>query len=187
MKTRAILNRNQAESREPAWYCVRSQRKHEHIAAAHLRMLERVTVFCPRIRFKRATRQGLVWVTEATFPGYLFVHFELEEMHRQVRYAHGVTGIVRFGERYPTIEDGILAQLRNHVDAGELKEVNYEISQGDRVKIVEGPLHGLEAVVMQVLPAKERVRILMDFLGRKLEAEVEHSRVLPQVDHPLAA
>jgi len=73
------------------------------------------------------------------------------------------------------------------VDAGELKEVNYEISQGDRVKIVEGPLHGLEAVVMQVLPAKERVRILMDFLGRKLEAEVEHSRVLPQVDHPLAA
>src|SRR6202008_1357728 len=97
MERNATPYRNRAESTEPAWYCLRSQPKHEHIAAAHLRMLEHVTVFCPRIRFKRKTRQGPAWVTEAMFPGYLFALFELAEMHRQVRYAHGVSGIVQFG------------------------------------------------------------------------------------------
>ena len=187
METTDTGHWNRPISAETAWYCLRSQPKHEHIAAAHLRILEGVTVFCPRIRFKRPTRQGLAWVTEAMFPGYLFARFELAEMHRQVRYAHGVSGIVRFADRYPTIEEGALAQLRDHTGVTEIKELSYELSQGDRVKIVNGTFTGLEAVVTQVLPAKERVKLLMDFLGRKIEAEVERSNVLPQVGHALAA
>jgi hypothetical protein len=46
---------------------------------------------------------------------------------------------------------------------------------------------GLEAVVTQVVPARERVKILMDFLGRKVEAELEHDSVLLKVEHPLVA
>jgi transcriptional antiterminator RfaH len=179
--------RKQEEIAKPAWYCLRSQPKHEHIAAAHLRILEGVTVFCPRIRFKRVTRQGSVWVTEAMFPGYLFARFELLEMHRQIRYAHGVSGIVRFADRYPTIDEAALEQLQTHAGHSEVKELSYQLSQGDGVRIVEGAFAGLEAVVVRVLPAKERVRILMDFLGRKIEAEVEHASVLRQVVHPLAA
>jgi transcriptional antiterminator RfaH len=187
MERTTTRNTNQTDSAEPAWYCLRSQPKREHIAAAHLRMLEGVTVFCPRIRFKRATRQGLVWVTEAMFPGYLFARFELSEMHRQVQYAHGVSGIVRFADRYPAIEEEALAQLRDHTGIAEVKELNYGLSQGDQVKIVQGVFAGLEAVVTQVLSAKERVKVLMDFLGRQMEAEVERSSVLRQAVHPLAA
>ena len=172
---------------EPAWYCVRSQYKHEHIAGAHLRMLDGVIVFCPRIRFKRASRRGVVWVTEGMFPGYLFARFGLSEMHRQVRYTHGVICIVRFGDRYATVEDEALAPLRDHTDFAEVKEMNFELSQGDRVKITEGAFVGLEAVITLVLPAKERVKVLMEFLGRNVEAEVEQANVLPQVVHPLAA
>jgi transcriptional antiterminator RfaH len=187
MERTATSDRSRMERTELAWYCLRSQPKHEHIAAAHLRILERVTVFCPQIRFKRATRQGLVSITEAIFPGYLFARFELAEMQRQVRYAYGVSGIVQFGGRYPTIEDRVLAQLREYSGAAEIKELNYELSQGDQVKVVEGVFVGLEALVTQVMPAKERVKILMDFLGRKVEAEVGHASVLLEMAHPLAA
>jgi transcriptional antiterminator RfaH len=193
MHTRIAMERtvtphsNQTDSAESAWYCLRSQPKHEHIAAAHLRIVAGVTVFCPRIRFKRATRRGLVWVTEAMFPGYLFACFELARMHLQVRYAHGVSGIVRFADRYPTIEEAALAQLRDHTGTTDVKEMSYDLSQGDEVKIVNGIFVGLEAVVTQVLPAKERVKVLMDFLGRQIEAEVERSSVLQEVEHPLAA
>ena len=172
---------------KPSWYCLRSQPKHEHIAGTHLCSLDRVTVFCPRVRFKRTTRRGLVWVTEAMFPGYLFAQFELGKKHLQVSYAQGVRSIVRFGDRYPTIEDEVLAPLRDLTGVTEVKELNNEISQGDQVKIAEGVFFGLEAVVTQVLPAKERVKVLMDFLGRKMEAEVKRSSVLVQVAHPLAA
>jgi transcriptional antiterminator RfaH len=187
MDRTATPHRSQTDSPEPAWYCLRSQPKHEHIAAAHLRLLEDVAVFCPRLRFKRSTRKGLVSVTEAMFPGYLFARFELAEMHRRVRYAHGVSGIVRFADRYPTIEEEALAQLRDHTGTGEVKELIYDLSEGDQVQIVEGAFVGLEAVVTQVLSAKERVKVLMDFLGRKMEAEVQRSSVLRQVAHPLAA
>jgi transcription antitermination factor NusG len=39
---------------------------------------------------------------------------------------------------------------------------------------------GLEAVVTQILPVRERVKILMDFLGRKVEAEVDCASLLWQ-------
>jgi transcriptional antiterminator RfaH len=187
MERTTTQHRTLTDSVDSAWYCLRSQPKHEHIAAAHLRLLQGITVFCPRIRFKRATRQGLVWVTEAMFPGYLFARFELAAMHRQVRYAHGVSGIVRFADRYPTIEEGALAQLRGQTGAAEIEELDYGLSEGDQVQIVGGAFVGLDAVVTQVLSAKERVKVLMDFLGRKMEAEVQWSAVLRQVDHPLAA
>jgi transcriptional antiterminator RfaH len=165
---------------ELRWYCLRSQAKHEHIAAAYLRIVKEITVFCPRVRFKRQTRQGLVWVTEAMFPGYLFAQFDLATQLRQVEYGHGVRGIVRFSDRYPTIEDEVLDQLRDYVGGNELKELDYAPSQGDNVQIVQGAFAGLEAVVTQILPAKERVKVLMDFLGRKIEAEVEWASILWQ-------
>jgi transcriptional antiterminator RfaH len=186
MDRTATTNINQTGSPQSAWYCLRSQPKHEHIAAAHLRLLEGVTVFCPRIRFRRTTRQGLVWVTEAMFPGYLFARFELAEMNLRVRYAHGVSGIVRFADRYPTIEEEAVAQLRDHAGSAEVKELNYQISEGDQVQIVGGAFVGLGAVVTQVLSAKERVKVLLDFLGRKIEAELQCSSVLRHVAHPLA-
>ena len=164
----------------PRWYCLRSQAKHEHIAAAHLRAVKEVTVFCPRVRFKRQTRQGLVWVTEAMFPSYLFAQFELATQHWQVQYAHGVRGIVRFADRYPTIEDEVLDQLRECVGGNEVKELDYGPSQGESVRIAHGAFAGLDAVVTQILPAKERVKVLMDFLGRKVEAEVEYASILCQ-------
>jgi transcriptional antiterminator RfaH len=185
MQTTAASNRNQADTKQPAWYCLRSKPKHEHIAAAHVRMLEGVSVFCPRIRFKRPARHGLVWVTEAMFPGYLFAHFDLRERHRQVRYSHCILGIVQFGDRYPIIEEGVVALLRDQTGVAEVKELTYELSQGDQVKIVKGIFAGLETVVTKILSAKERVKILLDFLGRQMEAEVERSRLLPQAVHPL--
>jgi transcriptional antiterminator RfaH len=165
-------------SSETAWYCVQAKHKHEHIAAAHLRELKGVIVFCPRIRFRRETRTGVVWVTEALFPGYLFARFDLARMHRVVGYARGVHSIVRFANRYPIIDEVTVAQLSEHVGEKEIKVIDYEPSQGDNVKLAGGAFAGLDAVVTQVLPARARVRVLMEFLGRKIEAEFESSAVL---------
>lgn len=56
-------------------------------------------------------------------------------------------GIVRFANRYPTIEDGVLAQLSDYVGANEIKQLDYGLSQGDNVRIMQGAFAGLEAVV----------------------------------------
>ncbi|MFY9989221.1 MAG: transcription termination/antitermination NusG family protein [Chthoniobacterales bacterium] len=166
------------EFSEAAWYCLQAKYKQEHIAAAHLRELKGVTVFCPRIRFRRQTRLRVIWVTEALFPGYLFARFDLTRMHRVVGYAHGVKCIVRFANRYPTIDGPLIDRLREEIGGKEIKLVDYEPLEGDSVKVADGAFAGLEAVVMQNLPARARVRVLLDFLGRKVEAELERSSVL---------
>src|SRR5258708_13275801 len=99
-------------------------------------------------------------------------------MDKVVSYTPGVRGIVRFANRYPTIEDVIIDQLREHVGEKEIGIMEYEPSQGDNVKIGEGAFAGLEAVVTHILPAKARVRLLMDFLDRKEEMEWSRAPVL---------
>jgi transcriptional antiterminator RfaH len=159
------------------WYCLRTRRKQEQVAAAHLRVLGDVAVFCPRIRFRRPTKDGASWVTEALFPGYLFAHFCLREMLPSVRSAHGVSGIVRFGEWYPDIADSVIEELRVETeDRMMMGELVQPLVPGDQVRLVRGALAGLEAVVTHVLPGNERVRLLLEFLGRETlaEARVEH-------------
>jgi transcriptional antiterminator RfaH len=101
-------------------------------------------------------------------------------MQRKVEYTQDVRGIVRFADQYPTIEEELLAQLREHVGVQEIKELAYAPSEGDNVTITAGAFAGLEAVITKVLPAKERVKVLMEFLGGKIEAEVECCRILHQ-------
>src|SRR5437763_14645592 len=98
----------------PAWFCLRSQPKHEHIAAAHLKK-EGIEVYLPRIRFRRSTRQGPVWFTEALFPNYLFARFELASCVRKVRHARGVRGVVHFGDQWPRIPDAVIEDLRKTI------------------------------------------------------------------------
>ncbi len=73
---------------DPAWFCVRSHLKHEHIAAAHLRLIPEVEVFNPRLRLLRTTRRGQMWSTESLFPNYLFTRFDRESKLEKIRYTN---------------------------------------------------------------------------------------------------
>lgn len=169
------------------WFCLKSHPKHEHIAAAHLRQMTGVEVFCPRLRFKRPTVRGPKWFEEAMFPGYLFSRFHFAARHKEVRYAMGISNIVRFGDHYAAIEDAVIESLREKTNGEQIAVIESEIQVGDTVKIVEGSLRGLEAVVTTILSGRERVRVLLNFLGREIQAELGRPAVLPGKRHPLAA
>ena len=160
------------------WHCVRTKSKCEHIAAAHLRKLEGVEVFCPRIRYQKATRRGKIWSTEALFPGYALVCFDLKSKLRTVSSAHQVTTVVRFGEDYPSISREAIEELKREVDAEELVTLGESIEPGDQVQVTGGPMMGMSAVVKKLLPAKERVQILLEILGKETEVEIERTSLL---------
>jgi len=165
-----------------AWFCLRSQPKHEHIAARHLRQLAGLEVFLPRIRFQRKTRQGLAWVTEALFPNYLFVRFNWNNALRLVHHSPGVVGVVHFGTRWPTIADEVIAELRRLFGSDQLHVISSELKVGDQVQIAGGVFHALRAVVTQVMPARERVTVLLEFLGRQTAVELPLGNVVREGD-----
>lgn len=169
------------------WFCLRSQPKHEHIAAAHLRLLPGLEIFCPRMKLRRMTRRGPAWFTEALFPGYLFARFDPVQSQKQVLYAQGVSGIVKFGLEPAVVPGEAIAELQVRMGGAEWAVVDSEIREGDRVCITEGVFKGLQTVVTQILSARERVRVLLEFLGQSREVDVERTQLLPQRSHVLIA
>ncbi len=167
-----------ASETEPLWFCLKSQPKREHLVAAGLRRQFGVPCFSPRLRFRRATKRGAVWFVEAMFPGYVFAQFVYAEKHRAVEYSPGVFYIVHFGQQVATLPADAIAALSEKAGEDEIVTIDDEVQVGQAVQIVEGPLHGFDALVTQVLPAKERVRVLLEFLGRPVETELSAPRVL---------
>ena len=164
-------------SEDGAWCCLRSQPRHEHVAAANLRRHSDIQVFNPRIRFKRATRRGPVWVTESLFPSYLFARFDWSTMLRDVMHTFGVAAVVHFGPFWPTLSEAVMGELRDMVGGDELRVIGSTLKVGDQVEIAGGAFDGFRGVVTQIMPARERVAVLLDFLGRPTKTEVKISAV----------
>ena len=168
-----------ALSNDPVWFCLRTEPKREHLAATALRRRFGIECLSPRLRFRRLTQRGPVWFVEAMFPGYLFEKFVYSTQHRAVESSHGVRGILRFGQRLATLPENTIIALQSNAGAEEVVTIDSSPKIGQPVHIVEGPFQGLEVVVTQLLPARERIRVLLDFLGRSLEMEVPAGKVLP--------
>jgi transcriptional antiterminator RfaH len=167
----------------PEWYCVRTQTKREHIAAGHLRELEGVEVFCPRIRYRKATRRGKIWWVEPLFPGYLMAKFRIDELERAVTFCQGVRGLVRFGSKPPpvpaTFVESLRKEIRSRADADEeMFSVSPSVETGDEVEIAHGPLRGMRGTIVEVAPANERVKVLLEFLGRPQTISVDLFSIL---------
>ncbi len=167
----------------PEWFCVRTQTKREHIAAGHLRDVEGVEVFCPRLRYRKATRRGKIWWMEALFPGYILAKFNLSEMERAVTFCQGVRGLVRFGSEIPAVPTAFVESLRKEVRSRaesdeELFSVSPVIEAGDEVEIAHGPLQGMRGTIVSVAPAVERVKILLEFLGQPHAVDVDLFSIL---------
>jgi transcriptional antiterminator RfaH len=165
-----------------AWFCLRTQPRHEHIAAAHLSKVSGLDAFLPRIRFRRSTRDGPVWFTEALFPSYLFARFNLGAHLRQVHHCQGVRGIVHFGDQWPAVPDTVIDELRAIIPAGQVHVVPDEFRPGDEVVISGGVFHNLRGLVTRILPARQRVAVLLEFLGRQTPVELPGDTLVAQVN-----
>jgi transcriptional antiterminator RfaH len=158
----------------PAWYCARTKPKHEHIAAANLRRNLGLEVFNPRLRSERATFRGVVKrVSEPLFPCYIFVRCALEERMDQVRHTSGISSILNFGSRIPQVPEPVIQELRACFGAEESLDVDTCPGPGDGVTLTSGAFFGMQAVVLRAWPAKRRVEILLEILGRPTPMEVD--------------
>ena len=155
-----------ALSNDPVWFCLRAEPKREHLAATALRRRFGIECLSPRLRFRKLTQRGPVWFVEAMFPGYLFAKFVYSTQYRAVESSHGVRGILRFGERLATLPEDTVIALQSKAGAEEVVTVDSSPKIGQPVQLIEGPFQGLEVVVTQLLPARERIRVLLEFFAR---------------------
>jgi len=155
------------------WYVVYTKPRQEHTALHNL-VRQHYEVWLPLMG--KWIRKGAerICVSEPMFPRYLF----LRTTHREpslasVRSTIGAVGLVRFGGRSPTLDDETVATLRQLADA--TSEPPCVPSPGSRVRVMAGPLAGLEALV--VASAARRVEVFLGLLGRELRVSLTPSLV----------
>lgn len=162
----------------PAWYCARTKPKHEHIAATNLRKNLNLEVFHPRLRIERATRRGVVRLSEPLFPCYIFFRCFIDEKLTEIQRTGGVSTVVHFAHKIPKIADVVIEELKECFEGEETMTVEDRPKPGDEVVVADGAFRGMRAFVLRVMPARKRVQVLLDVLGRPTPAELDESSVV---------
>jgi transcription antitermination factor NusG len=167
-------------SETPAWYVIHSKPKCEHLAAGLMLGLPGVETYCPRIKFQRNTRRGKVWFIEALFPSYFFARFIPATSIRAVKHSQNVIRVVDFGGQMTPVSDHVIDLIRTEMDGLVIKEIHIGVKIGDVVELTEGPMRGLKGIVNSIHSGEERVKVLMEFLGRESLIEVNASKLLTE-------
>ncbi len=153
------------------WFCLHTELRQEDKVSRILQREFDLEVFSPRIRFRRMRAGRPLWTTEALFPVYYSLPASIILIVlKQAKMLTGVTRVVHFGDRPTPIDDAIMADLRALVQDNETVEVqNADPQPGSEVVVVGGPMRGLRALVTRVMPARQRVAILLELLGTSRE------------------
>ncbi len=172
-------------STEERWYCVKTQPKRESVAHGALATLPEVEAFFPRVRFQRVSDRGKRQVTEALFPGYLFVRFSPARRIRAVRYARGVSYIVKRGREFAPVADSIITALRELAATQVLDLPPEPWKLGENVRVIAGVFRGSSGSITGLVPGRQRVQLLLELLGGENRVELPVEALEQRHVHPL--
>jgi transcriptional antiterminator NusG len=107
------------------------------------------------------------------FPGYVLVKMVMtDESWHLVRNVSGGTGFVGSANKPIPLTDEEIASL-----GVEKNEIVVGYTEGDSVKIIDGPLDGFIGTVEEVEVNKNRVRVVVSMFGRETPVDLELDQV----------
>ena len=147
-----------------AWYVLYTKPRQEEAVAGQLgrRGLE---VFLPQYTERR---RGEAPRMQVLFPCYLFIRADLEAVGiSALQWVPGVRRLVAFGGVPARVPEAAIAYIRRQLVQLEAQGgfPRARFRPGERVRVREGPLAGLEGIFEGPAGPAERVRILIRFLG----------------------
>ena len=155
------------------WYAVCCKPRQEAVAEENL-LRQDFHIYLPRIRIRRHRRGQWTDAIEVLFPRYLFIRIDpLRRNMAPVRSTRGVVGLVRFGGQPAVVPDEVMDALLQCQDpaSGLHQEDHAPFCAGDRIKLVDGPFAGMEAVFAEQ-DGEKRVIVLLELLGKTNKVRV---------------
>ena len=116
--------------------------------------------YLPEITTKKINSNPKV---EVLFPGYIFVNTSFEK-YSALKYTMGIKNIIKFGDNISCISDREIKAMQMVEETSKIDPVASQIQIGEDVMIAKGSLSG-SIVKVCSLPSKERVGVLLSFLG----------------------
>jgi transcriptional antiterminator RfaH len=141
------------------WYLIRVKPGKERWARDQLSAIL-PEVFLPLLEARTPRWGKLAWSIVPLFPCYVFAKFDLQMRYFDVKYMPGVQGIVSAGCDPLVVPEHVIAEIKRRGVDGVVK-IEPRFGNGERVRVVEGPFRGFEAIFERYLSGAERVAILL--------------------------
>jgi transcription antitermination factor NusG len=154
------------------WYAVRVRSQHEDMVARHLRV-RGLESFLPLYRQRHRWSDRLKEIDIPLFPGYVFCQFSSSN-RLPVLTVPGVVQIVGFGKNPVPVDDSEIAALQAAVKSGLPAQPWPFLDVGDKVRIEDGPLFGVEGILVG-LRGQHRVVISITLLQRSVAVEIDRT------------
>jgi transcriptional antiterminator RfaH len=155
------------------WYVVQTHVNGEAKAASNL-MRQGFGVYFPRYLKRRSHARKIDTVARPLFPRYLFVAIDVATQRwRSIQSTIGVSHLVSWGGSPASVNHDVVDALKQREDEGGFVRLERRVrfSPGDTVRVLEGAFTDSLALV-EGINDRERVAILLDFLGRKVRVLV---------------
>ena len=154
------------------WYVLQVKARHEAVAECNLGN-QGFTTFLPMLRVQRHLRGRWHSVCEPLFPGYLFIELDFDRQNTApIRSTRGVIRLVRLGKNLQPFPESLLQTLMQAQSAvGEAIDPASMFESGDEVRLISGPMAGMEAI-FKARNSQERVVLLLNILGSETQVSV---------------
>ena len=112
-------------------------------------------------------------VPRKVFPGYVLVDMIVDEHSWYVvRNTRGVTGFVGPGSKpIPLTDEEVTAMGVEHIP------IELDITAGESVRVVSGPLQNFIGTVEALDPERQKVKLVVSMFGRNTPVELDYIQV----------
>lgn len=166
------------------WYILHSKPNKEEFVLQQLN-LRNITAYYPCVKVEPINPRSRK--IKSYFPGYLFIHANLDLIGTSVlKWIPGTVGLVSFGNELASMPDDLLQTIRNHIDQINTAQghTNKEFIPGDKVQIQSGPFAGYQAIFDSYTPGHARVQVLLQMLqDRQIKLDLAWTAVEPVNTH----
>ena len=165
---------------DSAWYAIWTRSNCERLVAQQL-SAKGFAAFLPEMG-ARSRRNGQSHVVQVPmFPGYLFLRHAMEKhSYVEILKARGVVRILERGWTQLTpVADEEVNAIQQLVESGVPVFPHVYFREGDQVRVVEGPLAGLQGVYLRDKPNRGRLVVSVNLLQTSVAVEVDSAFVEP--------
>jgi transcription elongation factor/antiterminator RfaH len=170
------------QTRSVNWYALRTKPRHEKMAAAMLAHKGYESLL-PLYQSRRPRPGRSRAVELPMFPGYLFCQFDVNA-RLPILTTPGVLQVVGLGRTPIPVKDAEIHAIRRLVSSPLHAEPWPFVEVGQTVYVQEGPLQGVEGVLL-AFKNSHRLVLSVTLLQRSVAVEIERASVVPTPARPV--
>jgi transcription termination/antitermination protein NusG len=162
----------------PQW-CVLHTRSHCEQLVHDQLVAKGFQLFLPKVEMWSRQAGIRKVIHTPLFPGYLFLHHRMEKCsYIEVRKARGLVNILRErGDKLAVIPDAEIDSIRTVVQSQLPVLPHPYLREGQKVRIVHGPLAGTEGILLQTKTDKGLLILSVNLLQRSIAVKVDCTAV----------